>query len=190
MKTAEGEECAAGLISTAVAAGLTTEPWTLGRLLTEANKPSRTAFAGQCPLVDCRSVLLWLIPARPCDMSRSRHKRQKPNLTPAEREAELDLLAGLKNGTIIAVDKSKVFSRSVCPQIPDYYRDVWFTCKDCGKEETWSAEQQKTWYEEQGGEIEAIAIRCHACRGKEKLRREAARKIHLEGLARKRSRTL
>ena len=118
-------------------------------------------------------------------MRSSRHKRQKPDLTPEERKAELDLLAGLKMGTIIAVDRSKVFSRSVCPRIPDYYRDTWFTCKDCGEQELWTAKQQKIWHEEQGGEIEAIAIRCHACRCKEKLRRETARKIHLEGIARK-----
>ncbi len=98
-----------------------------------------------------------------------------------------ELLAGLKNGTIIAVDRSKVFSRSVLPTIPDYYRDSLFTCKDCGAQELWTAKQQQRWYEEQGGEIEAIAIRCRACRRKEQLRKEAARKIHLDGLARKRN---
>jgi hypothetical protein len=140
-------------------------------------------------------------------MSSSKQKRQKLKLTRAERKAELErakllvglkkaelkadlerieLLADLKKGTIIAADRSKVFSRSVLPRIPDYYRDAWFTCKDCGEQDFWTAKQQQRWYEEQGGEIEAIAIRCHACRHKEKLRRETARKIHLEGMARKR----
>ena len=125
-------------------------------------------------------------------MKSNKQKRQKLKLTRAEKKAELariELLVGLKKGTIIAVDRSKVFSRSVLPKIPDYYRDTWFTCKDCGEQDLWTAKQQKRWYEEQGGEIEAIAIRCRACRRKEKLRRETARKIHFEGMARKRNPT-
>ena len=125
-------------------------------------------------------------------MSSSKQKRQRLKLTRAERKAEVErveLLASLKKGTIIAVDRSKVFSRSVLPKIPDYYRDTLFTCKDCGEQDLWTARQQQRWYEEQGGEIEAIAIRCRACRRKEKLRRETARKIHLEGVARKRDAT-
>src|SRR6267154_6713005 len=51
----------------------------------------------------------------------------------------------------------------------------------------WTAKQQKRWYEEQCGEIEAVAIRCRACRRKEKSRRELARNVHLDGLARKRA---
>src|SRR5262245_32351984 len=116
-------------------------------------------------------------------MSSSKQKRQKLKPTRAERKAELERvehLAGIKKGTIIAVDRSKIFSRSVLPQIPDYYQDTLFTCKDCGEQEVWTAKQQQRWYE-QGGEIEAIAIRCRACRRKEKLRRDTARKIHLEG---------
>jgi predicted RNA-binding Zn-ribbon protein involved in translation (DUF1610 family) len=125
-------------------------------------------------------------------MSSSKQKRQKLKLTRAERKAELErveLLTGLRKGTIIAVDRSKIFSRSVLPRIPDYYRDTLFTCKDCGEQELWTARQQQRWYEEQRGEIEAIAIRCRACRRKEKLRRDTARKIHLEGIARKRNAT-
>jgi hypothetical protein len=99
------------------------------------------------------------------------------------------LLPDLRKGTIVAVDRSKIISRSAIPSIPDYYRDTWFTCKDCGKRELWTAKQQQRWHEEQGGEIEAIAVRCRACRRKLKLRREAARKIHLEGIASKRNAT-
>ena len=54
------------------------------------------------------------------------------------------------------------FSRSVLPEIPDYYRDTLFTCKDCGEQELWTDKQQKRWYEEKGGEIEAIDICCRA----------------------------
>jgi hypothetical protein len=90
-----------------------------------------------------------------------------------------------KPETGIPVDRSKVYSRSAIPKVPRFYRDTWFSCKDCGKQELWTAKQQKIWYEEQGGEIEAIAVRCNACRRGERARREAARKVHLEGIARK-----
>jgi hypothetical protein len=123
----------------------------------------------------------------------SRQRRQKPKSTRIKETIDPEkagILAGIKNGTIIAVYKSKVFSRSALPQIPDYYRDTWFTCKDCGDRELWTAKQQQRWYEEQGGEIEAIAIRCRACRRKEKLRRETSRKTHLEGMAKKRKTTV
>lgn len=122
-------------------------------------------------------------------MRSSKQKRQKLKLTRAEKDAKLEqveLLVGIKNGTIVAVDRSKVFSRSALPAIPEYYRDTLFTCKDCGDQELWTAKQQQRWHEEQGGEIEAIAIRCQACRRSEKLRRETASKIHFEGAERKR----
>src|ERR1700730_15318793 len=109
-------------------------------------------------------------------------KRKKLETIRAKKRAEherLELLAGLKAGTIIPVDRSKVFSRSVLPKIPDYYRDTWFTCRDCGERDLWTAKQQKRLYEEQGGEIGAVAIRCRACRRKEKSRRELASRVHL-----------
>jgi len=115
-------------------------------------------------------------------------KPKKLKTIRAEKRAEqerLELSAGLKAGTVVPVDRSKVFSRSAVPKIPDYYRDTWFACKDCGERDLWTAKQQKRWYEEQGGEIEAVAVRCRVCRRKEKSRREIARKVHLDGLARK-----
>jgi len=110
-------------------------------------------------------------------------KQRRESKKERKKRAEFEL--GLKRGTIIPVDKAKIISRSVLPEIPDYYEDRWFTCKDCGERDLWAAKQQKRWYEEQGGEIEAIAIRCRSCRRKEKARKEAGRKIHLDGLAAK-----
>jgi hypothetical protein len=113
-------------------------------------------------------------------------KQKKLQMSRAEKRLDqerLELLAGLKAGTILPVDKAKVISRSVLPRIPDFYRDLWFTCKDCGQRDLWTAKQQKRWYQEQGGAIESTAIRCRPCRHKEKSRREQARKVHLEGLA-------
>ena len=121
-------------------------------------------------------------------MSSSRQKRQKLIVARLERKAETkraEISAELKKGTMVAVDRSRIVSRSAIPQVPDYYRDKEFTCRDCGAREVWTAKQQQHWYEELGGEIESTAIRCRACRRKEKARRETARKTHLEGLAKK-----
>jgi len=74
--------------------------------------------------------------------------------------------------------------------IPDfvqvgYYVDMPFTCKDCGKAEVWTAIQQQWWYEVAKGDVWTRACRCRPCRQKERMRRDAARQVHLEGLARK-----
>jgi hypothetical protein len=47
---------------------------------------------------------------------------------------------------------------------PSFYEDKPFVCVDCGKEEVWTARQQKWWYEVAKGSIYSSAIRCRACR--------------------------
>lgn len=66
-----------------------------------------------------------------------------------------------------------------------FYMDVAFKCKVCGKEEVWRATQQKWWYEVAKGNVETRAVRCNACRRAERERRAQARRVHLEGLERK-----
>ncbi len=66
-----------------------------------------------------------------------------------------------------------------------YYVDIPFRCVDCGKAEVWTGSQQKWWYEVTKGFVYSSAIRCQACRRKERTRREDARRIHLEGVARR-----
>lgn len=73
---------------------------------------------------------------------------------------------------------------------PDYvtrrfYEDKPFQCKDCGKSEVWTAHQQKWWYEVAQGDVWTTAIRCRACRKKESARKATARKVHLDGIAKK-----
>ena len=55
--------------------------------------------------------------------------------------------------------------------VPLLYEDRGFTCVDCGREEVWTAEQQKWWYETAKGYVFSKAIRCRACR-------EALREAH------------
>jgi hypothetical protein len=69
-----------------------------------------------------------------------------------------------------------------------YYLDQPFRCVDCGKDEVWTAAQQKWWYEVAKGQIFTVAKRCRLCRGRQRERKTEARRVHLEGLAKKRSR--
>jgi hypothetical protein len=66
-----------------------------------------------------------------------------------------------------------------------YYVDVPFRCKDCGKDEIWTATQQKWWYEVAKGFIYSTAIRCRTCRRKVQAHRAESRRTHLEGVGRK-----
>ena len=68
-----------------------------------------------------------------------------------------------------------------------YYQDVPFRCQGCGKEEIWTAAQQKWWYEVAKGYVYSTAKLCRPCRKKEQARRAEARRIHLEGVARKKA---
>ena len=87
----------------------------------------------------------------------------------------------------VPVNPEKIRSSAALagPWIPDFYDDIPFTCKDCGKEEIWTASQQKWWYEVAGGLFESTAVRCRACRKVERERKEQARKTHLEGIKKK-----
>jgi putative zinc ribbon protein len=76
--------------------------------------------------------------------------------------------------------------------VPDYvhrgfYVDTPFTCAGCGKEEIWTATQQKWWYEVAKGYVYSTAKNCRPCRRKEEARRAEARRIHLDGVAKKRA---
>jgi Probable zinc-ribbon domain len=49
-----------------------------------------------------------------------------------------------------------------------HYSDRPFRCRDCGKDEVWTARQQKWWYEVAKGYVYSTAVRCRACRRKAK----------------------
>ncbi len=66
-----------------------------------------------------------------------------------------------------------------------YYVDIPFQCVDCQKQEVWLATQQQWWYEVAKGNVESGANRCRSCRKIEHDRKVEARRIHLEGLAKK-----
>ncbi len=66
-----------------------------------------------------------------------------------------------------------------------YYVDIPFQCVDCQKQEVWLATQQQWWYEVAKGNVESRANRCRSCRKIEHDRKIEARRIHLEGVAKK-----
>lgn len=75
---------------------------------------------------------------------------------------------------------------------PDYvtrgcYLDKPFTCKHCGKPEIWTTTQQKWSYESAKGDLWTVAVRCRACRRRERDRKAEARRVHLAGVARKKA---
>ena len=120
-------------------------------------------------------------------------KKSKQNRLKESRMQRAKALAGIDTrdenitppaGAIIA-DHSQLMRNNTYDRFPRFYVDKIVICKDCGKEEVWTAENQKWWYEEAKGNINTTAIRCRSCRDKEKARKDKARQIHLEGLAKK-----
>ena len=68
-----------------------------------------------------------------------------------------------------------------------YYLDLPFSCQGCGKEEVWTATQQKWWYEVAKGFAYSTAKLCRACRRQARARSDESRRLHLEGIARKKA---
>jgi hypothetical protein len=85
----------------------------------------------------------------------------------------------------LPADQDKLAHDNTYGERPRFYADKTFACVDCGKEEVWTAADQKWWYEEAKGKIASRANRCHACRRKRRLRRSQERRVHIEGLVAK-----
>ena len=66
-----------------------------------------------------------------------------------------------------------------------HYVDKPFNCKACGTAQVWTETQQKWWYESAKGDVWTVAVLCKPCRQRERTRKEAAREVHLSGLAAK-----
>jgi len=72
-------------------------------------------------------------------------------------------------------------------QMRGHYLDQPFVCKDCGAHCIWTAQRQKWWYEIAHGHPDTIAVRCKACRAKERARKKAVRAASEAGRIRKRA---
>jgi hypothetical protein len=80
-----------------------------------------------------------------------------------------------KQAARLPVDAERLNMGNTYSSAPEYYYDIEFTCCDCGKLERWTAAQQKWWYEAAGGYFFATAVRCRACRERERERIQEAR---------------
>jgi hypothetical protein len=114
------------------------------------------------------------------------HKRKLKKITKENQKRKLDIdRAKAYRNRLVPVDKDKLNLGNSYETPSDFYRDIDFTCIDCGSKETWIAEQQKWWYEEAGGYYFSTAIRCRNCRKIENERKAEARKVHLDGKKKK-----
>ncbi len=66
-----------------------------------------------------------------------------------------------------------------------YYVDRPFRCVDCGKDEVWTGTQQKWWYEVAKGYVYSTAVRCRSCQRKRREQSAESRRVHFEGIERK-----
>ena len=57
---------------------------------------------------------------------------------------------------------------SVCPR--HWYVDATFSCQDCGNVFTFSASEQRFWYEDRHFWIDSLPTRCTACRKEQRTR--------------------
>ena len=83
------------------------------------------------------------------------------NLPPSEQQ---------RHRSAIAADLSRLQHINTYGYLPEFYVDRAFTCRQCGKQEIWRAVDQKWYYEEAKGHIDARAVECHDCRVAKKQR--------------------
>ncbi|MEW5251364.1 zinc-ribbon domain-containing protein [Microbulbifer discodermiae] len=100
----------------------------------------------------------------------------------AKHDREINPFKGPVPEWAIPVNAAEVVYHSMFLDIPLFYVDKEFACKDCGKIEIWTARQQKWWYEVAKGNFETTAVRCRQCRDKRKAKRDAQKK-HMEEIS-------
>ena len=87
-------------------------------------------------------------------------------LREAERIAGLHPEQRKTHPSAIQADRNKLTHINTYGSLPEYYIDQPFICRNCGKREIWKAKDQKWYYEEAKGHIDAKAVECHECRKK------------------------
>ena len=90
-------------------------------------------------------------------------------------------------GAVMA-DPGELAHNNTYGRLPRFYVDKVVVYRQCSTEEVWPAGRQKWWYEVAKKNINTDAVLCRSCRQKEEARKEKARRVHLDGLAKKRSR--
>jgi hypothetical protein len=82
----------------------------------------------------------------------------------AERILSLTPLQQRSHPSAVLADRGRLSHINTYGELPEFYLDRPFTCRRCGKREIWKAKDQKWYYEEAKGHIDAKAVECHDCR--------------------------
>ncbi len=82
----------------------------------------------------------------------------------AERVSRLHPLQQREHPSALPADHSMLDHINTYGLLPEYYIDQPFVCRKCGERQIWRARDQKWYYEEAKGHIDARAVECHACR--------------------------
>lgn len=85
-------------------------------------------------------------------------------LREADRVAQLHPEQQKTHPSALPADPAKLAHINTYGSLPEFYIDRPFVCRKCGKREIWRAADQKWYYEEAKGHIDARAVECHACR--------------------------
>ena len=85
-------------------------------------------------------------------------------LLEADRVSRLHPDQQRSHPSAVAADPEKLGHINTYGELPDYYIDRPFICRDCGKREIWRAADQKWYYEEAKGHVDSRAVECHDCR--------------------------
>jgi hypothetical protein len=126
-------------------------------------------------------------------MTSRKRKQQRLKESQLQRAKQISSVDSSDKGTpvppgAVAADASQLAHNNTYSPLPRFYVDKVVVCRQCGTEEVWPAERQKWWYEIAKGNIFTQAVLCRSCRMTGKDRKAEARRVHLEGLARKRER--
>lgn len=93
------------------------------------------------------------------------------DLREADRISQLHPTQQKHHPSAVPANPSKLDHINTYGALPEYYIDRPFVCRQCGKREIWRARDQKWYYEEAKGHIDARAVECHDCRKKKKQNR-------------------
>ena len=85
-------------------------------------------------------------------------------LREAERILSLSPVQQENHPSAVRADRSRLSHINTYGSLPQFYLDRPFTCRKCGKRQIWKAKDQKWYYEEAKGHIDAVAVECHDCR--------------------------
>lgn len=86
------------------------------------------------------------------------------DLRAAEHVKQLHPIQQKSHPSAVLADSEKLTHINTYGSLPEFYIDQPFCCRQCGKQEIWKAKDQKWYYEEAKGHIDAVAVDCHDCR--------------------------